>query len=68
MGGGSGVLCSVTLSCPTFCDLMDYITSQATLSMGFFGKNTASVLKNWLGEGLFLISNFPHYSRTDFCI
>ena len=31
----------VAQSCPTLCDLMDYIAQQGPLSMGFPGRNTA---------------------------
>ena len=59
MGGGSGVLCSVTLSCPTFCDLMDYITSQATLSMGFFRQEYCICAQKLVGGGAFPNFKFP---------
>ena len=69
MGGGSGILCSVTRSCPTFCDWMDYSLPGYSVH-GIFQARILHLCSK-VGGGvwvLFLISNFPHYSKTDFCI
>ena len=46
---------SVTQSCLTLCDLLDYIAHQAPLSMGFSRKEYWSGFPSPSSQGIFLI-------------